>query len=756
MILPPALKTRPLLLAALWFLTGRLLGSLALTPIAVLSARALRGRRLRPAALLVFAAAGSLSAWTAKPPVVLPRGLFVLEGVLTEVEPGADGAERMTLRLIGIGRIGQALKAGSGRVLATAPPGPCRSGDRVRILARTRTLFAAGFPGERPRPPLAWASVLRCLVIAPGSGPRRAVEPLRRRIRQVIDRTLPSAEAALVGAMVLGDRRRVPDAISRDFADAGLSHLLAVSGLHLAIVAGLFTVLVGGLLIRSALIRDGPGPRRPAAALGLGFVWLYTLLVGAPPSAVRAAVMVGLLLLADLVGRRREAWTALGLAALGMVAFEPEIVDEVSFQLSFCAVAALLLFRRPAPRRFSRPIRAILGVAYASAAATVGTAPLVVQHFGRVSLVGLAANLPATPLATLALVPVALIGALVAAVFEPVGAPILRVAGCLASVLAALAEWAAASDFATVAPTPLQAALFLAALVAWFALGRRKTAVLIAAGLALVSAVPDPAPLSADRLVVTFLPVGQGNAAVVETPGGRRMLVDAGPPGSAERVILPFLRHRGIERLDLVVLTHPHRDHTGGFAALARRVQIREVWHNGDRRDAPADLAGVRSRVVTATVTTFGRVGLEVLFGSPDAPTVNDGSLVLALRYEERRLLLAGDAEAAAEERMLASGLDLDADVLQLGHHGSHSSSTEAFLDAVTPTYAVASAGRDNRFNHPSEIVLQRLARRRISVFRTDRDGAVTVTTDGVNLRLEGFLRSHPPPRLRRPGASAP
>jgi competence protein ComEC len=723
--------TRPLVAAASAFLVGAAAGGLSALPLGVAFVIAVVLRRAGSAALAIFGLAGALSAETAPEPAgVLPRGTYVLEG---EVRSHTD--DRLELDLIGAAPVGAALRPASGRMIAF---GECAPSDRIRALARTRTVAPFGFEGERAASPYTIAHIERCLPLGPE--PLFApIDRLRQEMRSAIDRALPSERAMVVRAMAIGDRIRGRPDLKRDFADSGLSHVLAVSGQHLSIIASLFTVMLAAIFARAGSIRDRWGTRRPAALVAIVFVVLYTILVGAPPSAVRAAVMVSIMLIGALIDRRREAWSALALAAVLMIALEPPVLQSLSFQLSFAAVAGLLAFERRVKSLLSgwpRPLRAVAAVVATTLAATVGTAPLLAHHFGRISLIGLLANLPAAPLASLGLLPLSLLGSLAGAIDDRLGRPILVMAGWCAELLIRLAQISASAPLATISVSGLETIAFGALL--FCLITRRRIA--IAALLLFTVVAIERWPRFEDELVVTVLPVGQGTSVLIETPEGARVLVDTGPPDTAERVLLPYLMHRRISHFDLVVLSHPHADHTGGFELLARRASIERVWTNGDVRDAPADLSRHRAETVTSTVTNLGSLRLEVLHASRDAPRVNDGSIVLRLVYGQRRILLAGDAEAAAEREMLESDLDLSADVLVVGHHGSKSSSSDAFLDAVRPKVAIIPVGRDNTFHHPHPGVLERLARQGARVHRTDLHGAVTVRTDGAALSARPFL----------------
>ncbi|MCA9553374.1 MAG: DNA internalization-related competence protein ComEC/Rec2, partial [Myxococcales bacterium] len=549
---------------------------------------------------------------------------------------------------------------------------------------------------------------------------------------------------------------------------------------------GLLVLALVAVFRRVPAIALGPGAHRTAALVALPVVALYTALVGAAPSAVRAALMVAALLVGHAFARLREAWSALALAVIVMVAWDPATLGDPGFQLSFASVAALLRIQPAladwlAPRRRSwrawrrAPVEALL----ASVAATVGTTPLVLRHFGVLPVAGLIANLPAAPWASLVVVPLSLFGGLLAGVSPELAAPVLKLAGHAAGVLQAMAEHASALPGAAVRlpqPTILECVLFYGATIG-FSLpvnrgrGPRRLAWLSVAGLALSLTVGLGARFLSKEVQVTFLPVGQGDGAVVELPGGRAILVDTGPGGSgmdaAERVLLPFLRARRIDSLDAVVLTHAHADHTGSLATLAEQIPIKEVWWTGDAREGPEWLPGLvaelGAREVAAGSEPYVAGPATVRFLGPvkdprSYGDINDGSVVISVELGARRILMVGDAEAVAEQDLLQACAEcLDADVLKAGHHGSRSSTTDAFLTAVSPEHAVLSCGLHNHFGFPHPEVVARLEAAGVRVWRTDLEGAIIVRTDGEALEVYSYEarrqraispRADPPPAV--------
>lgn len=264
---------------------------------------------------------------------------------------------------------------------------------------------------------------------------------------------------------------------------------------------------------------------------------------------------------------------------------------------------------------------------------------------------------------------------------------------------------------------------------------------------------------------VTFLDVGQGDGCVIESPTGRVVVVDGGGrPGADERsgtdpgarVVVPFLRSRGVNTVDLIVATHPHDDHVQGLIAVVDRLRVREALDCGFPDPPSQTYKRYRERLRRRGVpVAVARRGLTIdLGGGASMETLgppprvlsghspeNNHSVVLRLTFGRARMLLTGDAENEAESDLLARGYDLRADVLKIGHHGSRWSSTDPFLNAVAPSIAVISCGRHNVFNHPHAETLARLAARNVRVFRTDQNGAVTVETDGATFRVTPTIK---------------
>lgn len=611
---------------------------------------------------------------------------------------------------------------------------------------------------------------------------RRAAVWVRIRLEGVLRQALPPREAALMAGLLFGSRSELPDDIKEAFRSAGVFHLLAVSGGNVAMLV----VPLLWLLCRAGL------RKRAASGAAIPVVLFFVFLTGATPSVMRAGLMAMLVLLGDVLGRERDALQTLGVAVCILLAGWPALLFDLGFQLSAAATLGILLLARRiegylTPRlkrlfgdRLGGWLAAGLAVTFAAQALVE---PISLHHFGTLSLVAPLANLLVL-LVVGWLVPGGLIATVLGAFGLPVGLLLRLGAGVGATVLIYAVKAMATLPLALVEVDRLPAVW----VVAWYAAlpllavpsirqkmldGARRSwrastrhhrlaaaaglLVLVAASAAWRSALADPP----DHLVVTFLDVGQGDATLIQAPGGRTMLIDAGQAYPARngrpaydtgaQVVVPYLQRQGISQLDYLVLTHPDGDHVGGAPSVLQAVAVGELWLTAP--EAPelgqvGAIAGARQRGVPIRlpmegeqVDLGGGVWLEIL-GPPVEPfrgsrsDDNANCIAMRLTYRQVRMLLACDLEAIAEERLVEIGRPLRADLLKVSHHGSHHSSTPGFLRAVQPAYAMLSAGAANPFGHPHAQTLERLAEVGAQVWRTDRQGTVVARTDGFALRL--------------------
>ena len=605
-----------------------------------------------------------------------------------------------------------------------------------------------------------------------GSGwqPRRLAFRLRSAMARVINQRLTGPAAAFVRTMVLGERTEVSPEVEEGFRAAGATHVLSVSGLHLAVVAA----LVFGLLRRLALLVPRWSLRvnatALAAALSLPAVVLYTLLTGEAIATLRSAFMAVVALGAMLVNRPFSLAASIAFAALVLLVQSPLALLDISFQLSFASVIALGFFaQRFSPavpprgaRRWRRAVSWLGRCLAASSVASLSTMPLVAHHFGEVTPAAPVGNLVLVPLVELAVLPCGLVGALLALIHPVLGAAPLWVAG-----LASRTALCGADGFRRLAPVILvrypnlleSAALVASAGFLLYGLsrgtgrrGRWLLSACLAGSLATASlVVRDLRRKTADEMRVTFIDVGQGDSALLEGPRGFVMLVDGGGRyddsfDTGARVVEPVLRARGIARVDLVVLSHPHPDHLNGLLRVLARFEVGRLWTSGDDGHNPryGELLALAHQhgVPTPVPARFESKGMRIeplgpwvgdVVGPPPGLDANNASLVVRASYAGHAVLFTGDIGIDGEAELVArgeTGLGIASDIVKVPHHGSRTSSGDEFLAAVQPSMEVVSVGRHNTFHLPSSATMARYAARGVHVRRTDLEGAVTVAVD--------------------------
>jgi competence protein ComEC len=652
-------------------------------------------------------------------------------------------------------------------------------GETIACQARLRALRGTRNPGL-PDPVLALralgidalagvptAGAIRRIAAPPAAGPRRAAYLARQALRAAIDQNVGGEAAAFLKTAVLGDRRGVAPEVEEGFRAAGATHVLSVSGLHLAAVAALFFLIVRGTAARIPRLPLYIDPRAIAAAASLPAIAFFTLLTGEAVATERSALMLAIGMGAFLVGRPASAGPTIAAAALILLIARPLQIFDVSLQLSVASVAGIaLLSRHLGPRAAGadglrrQALRWLWRFGAATAAATAATAPLVAHCFGEVAPLAPLGNLALVPLVELGVVPAGLAGATAAAIWTPLGRLPLALAAAAARLALAIAAGFRAYAPVWVCRTPNGLETFALTAAGGLALGalgasaaRRRAAALAALVCALVAVssltVRELRRRTDRALTVTFLDVGQGDAAVVEAPGGVAMLIDGGGTrdglfDTGARIVEPFLRARGIGRLQIVALSHPHPDHLNGLFRILDRFAVGAFWSSGDDGRNPEyrrliDLArqrGIPTPEVAPTALGGARVDplgpfIDDHIGAPVGLTVNDASLVLRVAFAGRALLFPGDLEADGEGELVgrrALGQVVAADILKVPHHGSRTSSSDELLEAVAPKLAVISLGWHNQFHFPAPEVLARYAAGRARVPRTDRDGAITVT----------------------------
>jgi competence protein ComEC len=667
--------------------------------------------------------------------------------VIGDVRDGNTGLHGTALELDGIGTVRATLRE------HIVP------GDRVLIRGRLEPFDEPRNPGEpsmreieRDNGFVARLAAARLIArLAPDPLERRAwAARLRASASARIRAVIPEPSATILAGMLWGERGTLPDDVHDAFQTTGTVHVLVTAGLHLGIIAALVAFGLGALGLH----------RIASCSIAFVVVIGYTWFSGAHLPSERAAAMIGIALCARACGARIESWNALAVAALIVAAIWPVTVTSASFAMSFSCVAAIVLFATPFTELLAAiPMHERFREAIALTCATqLGTWPLTAAMFSSIAPFAMLANAVVVPMMG-AIIPLGLATLAIPAI-APIETLLLIIVERLVRTLAVLPG--AAASIAT--PAPIALCLYDALAITAALLLHRKRHVLAAVAMSTACAIIIVPAFIHERhgLIITHLDVGQADAAVIRTPNDHIILIDtggelerAGPTSNAERagarIVLGYLRRVGIQRIDLMILTHPHGDHVGGAAPIMEAMPVGMIFDSGQAysgrayRDA---MAAARSHGVPVVLARRGMrwssgdgVMLDVLapsmpFLADTGDDVNENSVVAMLRYGSFSELFMGDAGEASETRLLAGGRDLQADAVKVGHHGSRYASTSAFVAAVDPRIAIVSVGRHNTFGHPAPATIEAWSARGADVVRTDQCGAISVVNGSAATML--------------------
>ena len=621
-----------------------------------------------------------------------------------------------------------------------------------------------------------------------GFKPLAWVYSLKNSLSQSIARVMPEPQASLVQGIVLGIRYNIPQSIKDAFVSTGTAHILAISGVNLSILAGIL-LCIGIWLF---------GKRRHIYIwLALGILWLYALLTGMSPPVVRGAIMASLFLSAELLGRQRTAITSLAFAAAIMVGIDPPVLWDASFQLSFLGMAGLIFIAPPLMglgRKVGRVTIGEEGVGASLAtivtdsfsvtlAATIAVWPVVAHYFGIVSFVGPLATFLALP-ALPAIIVLGGAAGLVGLAFLPIAQGIGWLAWLFASYMLFIVNGLAsppisAAEVSPVGTPPIVAYYSVLAAVIWLVGNRKllpKAAAWLKSGASkstdLVSRLPlrwvvpplliiavlastAAATMPDDKLRVSFLDVGQGDAILIQK-GSQQVLVDGGPSPQALNLELGEQMPFWDRTIELVVLTHPHIDHLTGLVEIIQRYRVEQVLYPDLNDESPLYkewLGLIREKDIQYTIAQAGQEidlgdGVIIKVLNPSTPPLSDtesdidnNGVVLRLSIGQVSFLLTTDILWEGEFELIAQGAELSGTVLKVAHHGSKTSTTAEFLAAVSPRVVVISVG-ENRFGHPSGEVMGRLEETlgAENIYRTDERGTIEFITDGERLWVKTKL----------------
>jgi len=605
----------------------------------------------------------------------------------------------------------------------------------------------------------------RFCLISRGKGTwflQHLVYPVRSFIIRFVSASLNGQSAALLKGLLVGARGDIDAKLKQSFANVGVIHVLAVSGLHVGFI-------LAGLLYLFQLFRIKEPFRTILVILGLIY---YAYLTGLHAPVVRATVMASVLLVGRLLQRPNDALNSIAVAGMIILVLNPLDLFQPGFQLSFDAVIGIILIYKNLHTAFLKYFTkwqerenllrsSLVSLFFVSLAAQLATLPLTAYYFGRIPIISLLANLLVVPLVGL-IVALGFISIALGAVWVPLGFIYANTNGLLLAILIWLVKAAEKFRFSHVTisrPSPWLTIFYLLALTLFLAWQNEKSrkAVLIAILLFANLFVWLRAKSDTNVLKAVFFDVGQGDSAFFQFPDGKTLLVDTGERSDkrdyGEQVIAPYLHREGIHKITNIVVTHAHADHIGGVPYLIQHFKVGRIIESnvddGSRLSFLVDsLAAVRDDPIIRaaagdTIGGYEKALLLVLHPTPpfvagaerEPQTLNDASIVVKLVYGRISFLLTGDAERPSEMAMSRFDSLLKSDILKVGHHGSSTSSSASFRHRVRPKFAVVSVGRYNRFGLPSKRILRSFRNEGAVVIRTDKSGAAVFETDGSKIK---------------------
>lgn len=650
-------------------------------------------------------------------------------------------------------------------------------GDHIEGYLRLERFAPADLPGDismrtfmENRGIAARANAREALIVTTPPNIRllhtfqRRLAARRIHLEYQIGLRLPPEQAAVAMGMLTASRGLISPEFRQPFDLTGTSHLLAISGLHLAVLASILWLILGQIINRIPWLLLRFGKKRVCGPLVVLMLFAYVIMIGAPVSAQRALLMLSVAILAYTTLRSFCAVHAISLAALLLILTQPTILFELGFQLSFLATAGIILFMRARPswmlppefglqeesktRQLIRRAANFIGI---SCAATLATWPAIVIISGELPVAGLWLNLLVVPAFSIAIFPAMAVAAVFLQILPSFAQPILELATLAIIYMQHGLDIAAYLPGSTirVGDPPFLSWLLGTLSIIWLILGglSRRT-ILLASIAALLACIPwiSQQILAQRSTRIHFIPVGQGDSTFVQFPDGTNLLVDAGgtqmgqDPGLHR--VLPYLKSLGIRHLDYVIVSHAHLDHLGGFNALVRPFRPRHfIYDSGENSPSLAKITTQMQQFGSELVPVDNFVNIQlnetvlniVRPGGEVRGSTNDTSLVVSFQVASASVLLPGDIEEASETWLLENKLLQPHTIIKLPHHGSKTSSTQPFVDALQPRIAIVPVGKHNHFGHPHSKVLDRYIASGATTFRTDKNGLIVldITREG-------------------------
>lgn len=585
---------------------------------------------------------------------------------------------------------------------------------------------------------------------------------IKNYVLKIIEFSLDKNQAGLLSGMIIGYKDGLDENAYNAFSKAGLTHIMVASGMNVAFIILPLTYILKKMRIG----------RSATSILIIAVLILFVFVAGFSASVVRAVIMGIIILVGKLVMRETDIFTSISAAAIILLSINPYTLFDIGFQLSFSATISLVMFYPKIKECIDYKYipNIISDTLAATIAAQIGVVPITLYYFNNLSTISILSNLLVVPVVQI----ITIIGfVMVFAGIVNIHLAVLigYINNTFLSFVLFITENTAKLPYASLKlPTPpfWQIVLYYIAVIyifKWRHLIKDKKGfkyvkyiciALTILIIAIKNLVPKP-------LEITFLDVGQGDSTFIRTAHGTKIFIDGGGRSAGskstfdvgEAVVVPYILDKGTKKIDIVIATHGHSDHTEGLEAVLKEMSVGMLIvpdTDGKGLEKLIKLCSQKKiNVVECKKGDIIRLDKDTVFNvlSPmkfeqdvlSQQSLNDSSLVLKLKYKNFKALFQGDAEASIEQRMLEQGLDLSADILKVGHHGSYSSTSEEFVKQSNFKYAVISVGKNN-FGHPSQFVVDRLTESGVLPFRTDESGAVIATSYGEGISIKTMLSS--------------
>lgn len=586
---------------------------------------------------------------------------------------------------------------------------------------------------------------------------------IRNGIIETINNLLGENQAGLLNGMLVGERAGLNREMRQNFSDAGLTHIMAVSGMNVA-----FVILPLMFFFKKLKLS-----KRLSNILAICSLVLFVFITGFSASVLRAVVMASIILLAQILYREADVFSSLAFAAIVLLIASPGTLFDIGFQLSFAATLSLVLFYKrlyefigqlPIPKLISETVAVTF-------AAQILVTPLGVLYFNRFSIVSVFTNLLVVPLCQ----NITIIGFAMAGIGQlsmPIASIPAMINDFFLSFILAVTKFSSFIPFSAIQLTTPPIVLIIIYYISvlyfgWYCFIKKKSVdfriiIILVAAILLIFLLPIVKP---PEMEVVFLDVGEGDSIYIKTVEGKNVLIDGGgfkkstpdSPGSGEMTVIPFLLDYGVDKLDLIISTHPHEDHMQGLVPVVKNFDIgviiepagmpekeyKKLNSNAIEKKIP-----IEECIFDNKINIDSKTYIKILYPfktesiDDNVSDVNERSLIFKLIYEKTSILFTADMDGKMEEELTDLGIDVEADVIKVAHHGSRTASTVEFLEKVKPKAAIISVGRNN-FGHPSPRVLDRLEASGAKIFRTDENGGIILKSDGESIKIQTTINTN-------------